>query len=1051
MRKNSIFFVIILLLCFSLSLYAGTVGKITGKVIDDENGLPLPGVNVIIEGTTLGAATDIDGNYVIINVPPGLFSLTFSMIGYTEYRVRDVRVVIDLTTTINANLKQEVLAGEEITVVAERPVVTKDISNSQMSIISETIENLPVQNVQEVLALQAGIEKDREGISVRGGGPNQTVFMLDGLSLNDERSNIPYNSISLSSIKEIQVQTGGFNAEYGNLRSGLVNVVTKEGHRQKYSASLSIRYAPAAAKHFGPSLYDNNSYFTRPYLDPAVCWTGTNNGEPFEDLNENGIWDQGEPFTDYNGDGSRSYWDDYTQRQYPQFEGWNAVSYATMRDDDPTNDLSPEGAKKLFEWQHRRQGDIKKPDFVIDAGFGGPVPFISEKLGNLRFHISHFREQDMFVFPLSRDSYSENHTQLKLTSDISSSMKLAVLGIYSETNSVSPYSWKTTPTGRVLRMNEEAANLVHGSSGASVVYMPGYYSPSDIFRSMIGAKFTHLLSPTTFYEISIQNKISNYDTYQMSDRDTTKRYEILDGYYADEAPYGYWGYGIPGIDGMSMGGWMNLGRDSTVNSTTALKFDMTSQINMKNQVKAGIEIVYNDLNIKSGTYSPSMATWTRNMRYHVFPFRVGSYIQDKLEISGFIANIGIRFDYFDPNADRYVMSEFDKYYGAGYGNEIEESVETEKAKANWDWSPRLGISHPITDNSKLYFNYGHFRAEPSSSYRFRLQRESNGLVTSIGDPNLELEKTVAYELGYAQNLFNEFLLNIAAYYKDVSNQIGWIYYQNVNSTVQYNIAENNNYADIRGFEITLTRQFGRWMNGFLNYTYDVRTSGYFGLRKYYENPTEQRAYEKLNPYQSKPHPRPFARLNMNFHSPEDYGPTWMGTKPLAGWNLNVLAEWKTGKYETYNPNSIPGVVDDVQWKDWHNVDLRLSKLFKISNYNLQFYMDISNVFNYKYMTAGLFQYRNYAGFADDRDYRDYLESLNFSWEEGVEHGNDKVGDYRPVGVEYDPLEANPNNDPDIEARNKRRKENKSYINMPNIESLAFINPRRITFGITINF
>jgi len=1008
-------------MCSSFSLYAGVVGKIAGTVTDGETAQPLPGVNVVIEGTSLGAATDINGNYVILNVPPGTYRMKFSMMGYAEVRVQNVRVSIDITTSIDAQLRQQVLVGEEVVVVAERPLVIKDISNSQMNIMAETIESLPVQNVQQVLTLQAGIEKDREGIRVRGGGPNQTVFMLDGLSLNDERSNIPYSTLSLSAIQEIQIQTGGFNAEYGNLRSGLINVVTKDGKTNRYSATLTTRYSPAAKKNFGKSIYDPYSYFNRPYLDPEVCWTGTSN------------------------------WDPHTQRQYPQFEGWNAVSFATLRDGNPDNDLTPEGAQKLFKWQRRRQGDIKKPDYVIDLGVGGPVPFISKKLGDLRFHLSHFREREMFVFPLSRDSYSDHNTQLKLTADLSSSMKLSVIGLYGEIYSVSPYSWTTTPTGRVLRGQEEVANLVGSGSGSSVIYMPGYYSPTTIYRSMIGAKLTHVLSPKTFYEISVQNKRSRYDSYQMSERDTTRKFEIMPGFFVDEAPYGYWGYGVPGIEGMSMGGWMNLGRDSTTNATSSLKFDITSQINPTNQVKAGIEFVYNDLNIRSETYSPSMATWTRTQKYHVFPYRIGIYAQDKLEIRGFIANIGLRMDYYDANSVKYKLDQFDKYFGAGYGNRIEQVIPTEKTKAEINWSPRLGISHPITDNSKLYFNYGHFRSEPASSNRFRLQRESNGLVTSIGNPDLNLEKTVAYELGFSQNLLDMFLLNIAAYYKDVTNQIGWIYYQNVNSTVQYSIADNNNYADIRGFEITMTKQFGRWVSGFINYTYDVRTSGYFGLMRYYENPNEQRAYERLNPYQSKPQPRPFARGNIDLHSPDNYGPIWMGLHPLGGWNLNVLAEWKTGRYETYNPNNVPGLVDNVQWKDWHNVNLRLAKIINIKQYQLQLYMDVQNVFNYKYLAAGLFEWVNYTGFADNRDYQDYLASLNFSWEDGDERGNDRVGEYRPVGVAYDPLEPNPDNDPEITARNNERKAKKSYIDMPNIQSLAFLYPRQFTFGLTINF
>ncbi len=1006
-----------LLTCFTVIIFAGTTGKITGRVTDIETGQSLPGVNVIIEGTTLGAATNFNGEYVILNVPPGTYSLKFSMMGYADHHVQNVRVVIDLTTAIDAKMKIGVISGEEVVVVAERPVVQRDVSNSQMTIESEKIEQIPVQTVEEVLTLQAGIQWGSQGILVRGGGANQTVFMVDGLSLNDERSNIPYQAVSLSSIQEIQVQTGGFNAEYGNARSGLVNVVTKQGNRDRYSASFSVRYSPAAQKNFGTSIYDPYSYFNRPYMDPAVCWTGTDNGA----------------------------WDAYTQQQYPYFEGWNTVSHKTLQDEDLTNDLTPAGAKRLYEWQHRRQGDIKKPDYIIDAGFGGPVPVISETLGDLRFFLSYFKEQDMFVFPLSRDNYGENHTQLRLTSDLSPSMKLTFSGLYGEIHSASPYSWKTTPTGRVFRSQSEIADLVNSSSGSSVLFMPGYYSPSSIYRNVFSVKLTHVLSNITFYEVSLKNMINRYNTYKMADRDTVKRYDPIpgSGYIVDEAPYGYWGYSSSGVDGMSMGGWMNLGRDKSVNSTTTFKFDITSQVNFRNQLKAGLEVVYNDFNIKSMTESPSMGTWTRSMIFRIQPFRVGAYVQDKLEFQGFVANLGLRLDYSDPNTTIYDLDEYNKYFSAGYGSLIESEVPKKDSEAEWSLNPRLGVSHPITQKSKLYFNYGHFRSEPDPSYRFRIQRESNGLVTSIGNPNLELEKTVSYELGFAQSLYDLVLLNVAAYYKDVTNQPSWIFYQNVNNSVQYNKATNSNYADIRGFEITLTKTAGRWVTGFINYTYDVRTSGYFGLREYYEDPNKMRAYLRLNPYISRPHPRPYARANIVFRTPEDFGTKQFGIHPLGDWILSILAEWRTGSYYTYNPNQIAGVVDNTQWRDWYNIDLRLSKTFQFKKYDVQFYLDISNALNTKYMY--------YAGFADNYDWLDYLESLNFSWEEGVWKGDDKIGDYRPDDVAYDPLEANPSNDPAIKARNDKRKKDRSYIDMPNIKAFTFLHPRDFTFGIRINF
>jgi outer membrane receptor protein involved in Fe transport len=1014
--SNATRLMLVLIVCCATSLFAGTHGKIAGRVTDAENGQPLAGVNVTIEGSTMGAATNPDGYYTILNVPPGTYTLRFSIIGYAKSSVRDARVVIDLTTTVDMKLPPTALVAGEIVVTAQRPIVTKDISASEFNIQMRTVEAMPVQTAMEVLALQAGIEQGRDGLVVRGGGANQTIFVVDGFVLNDERSNIPYQAVGLSSTQEIQVQTGGFNAEYGNVRSGVVNVVTKEGNRSHYNATFNVRYRPPAPKHFGISLYDRNSYFNRPYTDPAVCWTGTKNGA----------------------------WDINTQNQYPYFQGWNAISKATLEDKDPSNDLTPQAAQSLWEWQRRRTGDITKPDYTVDLGFGGPVPLIGTDLGNLRFYVSHFREQDMFLVPLSRDAYTDNHTQLKLSADITSTMKLTVIGLYGEENSASPYEWTTVPTGYLMRDQAEIADLLSSSDGMNVLYMPDRYSPSSVYRYTVGATLTNMLSPTTFYEVAFQRSSSRYNTFQAATRDTSKTYQPIPGYYVDESPYGYWGYSTGAIDGvMSMGGWMNLGRDQSVNSSNSLRVSVTSQLDRDNQIKAGLQFTYDDLNINSGTYSPSMSTWTRSMIYHVFPYRLAVYGQDKLEFQGFIANIGVRLDYSNPHSNYFDLGIYDPLYSQGLGNQIEQNAPKEKAKATFYVSPRLGVSHPITENSKLYFNYGHFLSEPSSTYRFRLQRESNGLVTYIGNPNMALEKTVSYELGFEQSAFDMFLVNLAAYYKDVTHQPGWIYYQNINTSVHYYEASSNNYADIRGFEVTLTKIGGAWISGFINYTYDVGSSGYFGLTQYYQDVNKQRSYLELNPYQTKPHPQPYARANLTIHTPDKFGPTIGGIDPLAGWSLNILGDWQAGSYATYNPNSIPGVVDNVQWVDSYNIDLRLMKTFLFADYSFQVYMDVQNVFNFKHL--------NYAGFADQYDYQDYLASLCFPWEEGDKKGNDRIGDYRPNGVAYDPLEPNPTGDPAITARNNARKANKSYINMPNIESTTFLNPRNVMLGIRMSF
>jgi hypothetical protein len=150
---------------------------------------------------------------------------------------------------------------------------------------------------------------------IRGSSANQVAFMVDGLSYVDERSNLPYTSISLSSIQELKIQTGGFNPEYDNVRSGVINVVTKEGQIDRYVGSINVRYSPPASKHFGISLYDPESYFMKPYLDDDVCWIGTHS--------------------------ANSPWDEYTRNQNRRFEGYNALSAATMANDDPSDDLTP--------------------------------------------------------------------------------------------------------------------------------------------------------------------------------------------------------------------------------------------------------------------------------------------------------------------------------------------------------------------------------------------------------------------------------------------------------------------------------------------------------------------------------------------------------------------------------------------------------------------------------------------------------------------------------------------------------------------------------------
>ena len=1036
--------IISLLLLLATTGFAASTGKIAGQITDGETGEPLPGANVVIEGTSMGTASNMDGYYTILNVSPGTYSLKVTMIGYREVTVKNVEVQIDLTTNIDVEMYQEAMGMDEIVVEAKRPVVVKDISSSELNVSSDKIESLPVSDIEGVINLQAGVE---DGLTIRGGEARQTSFIVDGFIQNDERSHNPVTSINMDIIKEVKVQTGGFNAEYGQSRSGVVQVVTKAGSKTGYSGAVTFRYHPPFRKYFGRSIYSRDSYFLRPYLDPEVCYVGTNSG----------VWDQ------------------YTQEQYPEFPGWNFISRIRNTEDQISeNDLTPEAAKRLFEYQHRRNGEIDQSDYIADISLGGPVPLLSEPLGNLRFYGSFRDLREMFVIPVSRDSYDETVGRIKMISDITPEMKLTLTGRLSETNSSSPYNWTTTPTGNVFR----SVYSIASSANSEMLFVPAYYSPSDIYRQQYGAKLNHVLSSKTYYEFKVQHSINEYNTFKMRTRDTTDTYDILPGpeeYMVDEQPYGYWGYGVGSIgDNIRLGGWQNLGRDSSTISTTTIQFDFVSQINNNNQFKTGVDITLNNYDINSSTQNPGMETWNREQRYNVNPYRIGVYAQDKLEFQGFIANLGLRLDYTDANREYYALDPYSEYFESGRGNLIEEEAPTKESEAYWAISPRLGISHPITENSKLYFNYGHFRTQPSSTYRFRIQRYYDGSITSIGNTNLEQEKTISYEVGYSHNLFGQFLLNVAGYYKDVTNQIGWVYYESVDGSVKYDRPANNQYEDIRGFEITLDKKVGEWVTGFLNYTYMVNTYGYFGYLERYEDPNRMREYIQQNPYQEKPKPQPYARINVDFHTPPDFGPEMAGLKPLSKWNLNLLGSWRAGAFSTYNPNNIlgPNVINNVQWADDYNLDLRLSKTINTEKMNLKVFLNVSNVLNIKQLS--------YAGFSGSRDYDNYMQSLHFDWEDGIQNGDDRIGEYRDWDTEYVPMRSvnstdnvsNPSSrvlyyDQTVEQYRMYEDgewierdnswvqsnviDNKAYIDMPNIRSMTFLNPRYVEFGIKIMF
>ena len=585
---------ITILYIFQALLMGGVTGKVSGRVIDSNTNEALIGANVMLVGTSLGAATDEDGYYHILNVPPGFYDLRSNMIGYAEKTITGVRVEIDLTAVIDLDLSIEAIEGEMITVAANQKLVKVDVASSQKSISSEKISEMPVSSVTEVVGLSAGVS----GLSVRGGSYNETQFMVDGLVLNDERTSEPTTGIPLSSIQDISLQTGGFGAEYRNARSGVINVVTKEGNKDSYSGSISFRQSPSGQKHFGMSPYDAESFWFKPYLDNEVCWTGTNNGN----------------------------WDEYQQRQYPSFDGWNSISEQTLADDDPSNDLTPTGAQRVFSWEHRLNGAIQLPDINIDAGFGGPVPFISDRFGNLRFYLSTRQEQDMYLYEVSSPGLYRTSYLFKLTSDLTDRSKL----VYSFYNGNMEGTTLSRGGGTSI-MNDvwDLASQVN-SSGFTMpwrLYTNEYWAPTQVKNTTHGLKYTQFLSNDSFYDLIMKIDSKDYITGHGARRDTTTTYTIFGSganeWVADEAPIGFFGGPLFSVEGrLAFGGAISTSRDSSKVRTFTLKGNYTKQLNNHHQLKAGGEFVVSNLDLKYGSQNEFLPGGNYWSLMDVAPYRL---------------------------------------------------------------------------------------------------------------------------------------------------------------------------------------------------------------------------------------------------------------------------------------------------------------------------------------------------------------------------------------------------------------------------------------------
>jgi len=816
---------IVVLLLSITNLQAGTTGKIAGFVRDAQSGDPLIGCNVIVDGSTFGASAGFEGDYFITGLPPGTYSVTASMIGYQTLRKTDVQVSVDLTTNLEFDLSTEVLeSGQVVTVTAERPLVVKDLTSSASHVSSKEMEAMPVETFGEVLAMQAGVVDGH----IRGGRSGETLYMIDGIPVTD-----PYNGsmavdVENASIQELQLITGAFNAEYGQAMSGVVNIVTKDGgnHFEWNVMGYAGDHLSSNSSvfrnidHFNPlTQYNLQANFSGPIIPGKLTMFGT--------IRRFVAAGHLEGVRQYNVDDT---------------------FYAEI---DPNSGVGGEG-KWWLKGTYIGGGDSTAQ---------GTVAFAPLNLDSLvAFEQAGYRlgTGDSAFVPMN--PYEKTSYHVKLTYKITPRLALRLNLLRDQSYQ---QGWDES-----MQLNPDAILNRYKNGGSYTL---------SLNHQLTGSTFYQLGYSRVDYEWKEYKYASQY---AFSDSIDTNDDGILDAVNPDRKDIGLvnalstqqlYSYFTGGINNS----WFNRRTSSQI-----FKGDLTSQLSRVVEIKVGAQARLDDIYRRYYSYDTQTGT-PFGFDLNVNPRELSAYAQTKLEFKSLIVNAGLRLDYFDSDGvlpidsrdpdvlapikpehrwkdadgdghiddgepfvdadssgawstgEAYSDVDGDGKYDLSEKTDANLFTETErrafwysKASPKWQVSPRIGLGYPISDRGVIHVSYGHFFQVPKledlfNNPEYRMNSGTGLVNTLMGNPDLQPQETISYEIGLQQELTDDFGVTVNFYFRDIRNLISADKVILTYDQRKYAMYINRDYANTRGVTLSFEKRYSQMWLANVDYTFQI--------------------------------------------------------------------------------------------------------------------------------------------------------------------------------------------------------------------------------------
>ena len=777
------------------------------------------------------------------------------MIGYTRILRTGIKVEPQKTTQADIKLEQTTLAlGQEIVVVGAKPLYEVDVTASQHRLSADDIEQKIVDNVDDILQEQAGVVVTDNEIHIRGGRADENLYIIDGMSIKDPLSGYTKSLyINAGSIKEINIITGGFNAEYGQAMSGVVDVVTKEG----------------AKEYHGGFKYKSDNLGTE--------------------------W-----FRDYNTD-------------------------------------------------------------VLEFDLGGPEPISANLLPKFGL-----RQPGDFMFFTSgyvrlSDTFLPHANEL-----IPSRTSLNPFAPREENDwhGLAKLTWRITPNKKIAVSYDRSLNVNQGYFTPLIYsskYFPYEYSKMlDNYNTLTqegilsSITWTHTLDAKTFYEIQLGRFFTGLHS-AVRGKHWTEYEQRQDTEPIRYVPLSSGDFDIRYGDGFWDGGDADTYYDY-YSDNLSLEGNITSQPSQRHQLKSGFKTTYTEMQVVH-----IVAPWVgesgfgRNYdMYRVYPTTGSFYVQDRIVFQGMIVNLGLRYDYWFPG--KFVEDAIDDPEAITLTDEARRLFEEETfsifgRRGKGHLSPRVGISHPVTDRDMLYFHYGHFSQRPKGHYVYaKLRSHSEATYQLFGNPNLNPTTTVAYELGIKHKFHENQVVEFKAYYKDMFD---YPTSQNVTKfnprlgEISYWMYFNADYARSRGIEVRFRRRQSRYLTGNLDFVYAIST-GKASTPNANLLVQAGRLQEKTLKETYLRWDKPF-RLNVDIHFHVDKGQAFqvLGRRVPDQWGASFRVEYGSGKRYTRIVDLETEKREKYEYgslsPNWYNIDAKFYKNFSWQGMKFTFIIEAENI------------------------------------------------------------------------------------------------------------